>query len=68
MPGKDVGPSRKYITMSLLNEHVIKLTSNIYTLPIDQGQQSFFLQRLMVHRVTHPWLKGFRQVTNERAA
>lgn len=68
MTGKDMGPSGKYIIMSLLNEHVIKLTSNIYTLPIDQGQQSFFLQRLMVHRVTHPWLKGFKQVTNEHTA
>lgn len=27
MTGKDMGPSGKYITMSLLNEHVIKLTS-----------------------------------------
>lgn len=41
MTGKDMGPSGEYITMSLLNEHVIKLTSKYWYFTHRPGTEEF---------------------------
>lgn len=41
MTGKDMGPSGEYITMSLLNEHVIRLTSKYLYFTHSPGTEEF---------------------------
>lgn len=41
MTGNDMGPSGEYITMSLLNEHVIKLTSKYLYFTHRPGTEEF---------------------------
>ena len=68
MTGKDMGPSGEYITMSLLNEHIIKLTSKYLYFTHRPGAEEFLSAEVDGSQRDSSWLKCFKQMIDEYTA